>query len=128
MVTKDRISSTTQTLQLAVVLLAVPLLQHLRWLLLRPLHANVMIARQPHLPPSASASGKRTTLLTESHLPMRRSARSSRSQTAADQHLLTLFHHLRLHVTARTPRQMLDESMMAITPLKLLTTLHRFPR
>lgn len=126
-VIKDH-TSIIQTLRQAVVSQAALPHQHLLWLLLRLLHATVMIAHQLHHPPSASANGKRTMLRTANRQPTRRSDRSLKSPAVADQHLRTRSHRPRLRVTALIPHRMLAESTMATTRLKLLITLHHFPQ
>lgn len=123
--TKGR-TNITQMLQPAVASQVAPQPQLLRWSLLKLLHATGTNVLQLHHLRSASANGKRMILLTANLLPTRRSAKSSKSPTAADQHLHTPSHRLRSRVTVLTPHPMLDALMMATTHLKLLITLHHF--
>jgi hypothetical protein len=106
---------------LAAVSQVVLLPHSLLWLLPKLLHAIGMIVRPLHLR-SVTASGKTTTTSTQSRLPTKRSAKSSRSLTAAGQLLRTQRHRRRLPVTARKSLQTLDDSTMVTILLKLRTT------
>jgi hypothetical protein len=124
-VTKGRISTILILLQVAASPAAL-LRQHLLWWLLKLLHATEVTTVPLLHHRRGIASGKTMIMSTPSRLPTMRSVRSSRSHTAVGQLLPTRCHHPRLRVTVRTARQMLEDSTMATTHLKLLTTHRRF--
>jgi hypothetical protein len=112
---------------LAAVSQVVPLLQHLPWPLPKLPHATAMIVLPLHLR-SVTASGRTTITLTRSRLPMKRSAKSWRSLTAAGRLLHIQCHRHRSPVIARKSPQTLDGSTMVTILLRLRTTPLRCPQ